>query len=67
MFDAMVDVALLKREAAHQPVRVGLIGAGYAARGIALQLLTPVPGIRLTAVANRTPDKATPAVRECRP
>ncbi len=59
MFDAMVDVALLKREAAHQPVRVGLIGAGYAARGIALQLLTPVPGIRLTAVANRTPDKAT--------
>jgi predicted homoserine dehydrogenase-like protein len=59
MFDAMVDLALLKRERDGRPLRVGLVGAGYAARGIAQQLLAPVPGIRLAAIGNRTLAKAT--------
>jgi predicted homoserine dehydrogenase-like protein len=58
MVNAMVDTALGWREAQRAPVRVGLVGAGYAARAIALQLLTPIDGIRLTAIANRTIDKA---------
>lgn len=41
-------------EAAGPTIRVGLIGAGFAARMIIRHLLTPVPGIRLAAVANRT-------------
>jgi predicted homoserine dehydrogenase-like protein len=49
-----VDMALREREAAGQPIRVGMIGAGATGRAIALQLATPAPGIRLMAIANRT-------------
>jgi predicted homoserine dehydrogenase-like protein len=38
---------------------VALVGAGVTARMIALQLSTPsIPGMRLVAIANRTPDRA---------
>lgn len=51
----IVDRALEKLESTGRPIRVGLVGAGYAARGFALQLVTKaLPGIRLVAVANRT-------------
>ena len=51
----MVDTALQQREAKGDPIRVGMIGAGATGRAIALQLGTPVPGMRLVAIANRTP------------
>src|SRR5262245_64575690 len=47
-----------------RPIRVGMIGAGATGRAIALQLGTPVPGIRLAAIANRTPANAERAFRE---
>jgi predicted homoserine dehydrogenase-like protein len=50
----IVDTALEKREREGKPIRVGLIGAGYMGRGIALQFLTPLDGMRLVAIANRT-------------
>ena len=50
----LVDTALEKREREGKPIRVGLIGAGYMGRGIALQFLTPLSGMRLVAVANLT-------------
>ena len=59
-----VDTALLKLEAAKRPIRVGLVGAGATGRAIALQLGTPLPGIRLVAIANRTPAHAERAFRE---
>ncbi len=59
-----VDTALIEREATGRPIRVGIIGAGGAARAIALQLGTPVPGIRLVALANRTPANGERALRE---
>src|SRR6266851_4915793 len=49
----MVDVALERCEREGRPVRVGLVGAGYMGRGIALQLLTPLAGLRLVAIAHR--------------
>jgi len=52
------------REAEQRPIRVGVIGAGATARAIALQLGTPVPGIRLAGIANRTPQHAERAFRE---
>jgi predicted homoserine dehydrogenase-like protein len=58
---AMVDTLLAACEARGTPVRVALIGAGATGRMIALQLLTPVPGIRLVAIANRTARKAVDA------
>src|SRR5207244_7893868 len=45
-------------------IRVGMVGAGATGRAIALQLGTPVPGIRLVAIANRTPAHAERAFRE---
>src|SRR5262245_40553883 len=59
-----VDTALREREATGRPVRVGTIGAGATGRAIALQLATPAPGIRLVAVANRTPAHAERAFLE---
>ena len=41
-----------------------MIGAGATGRAIALQLGTPAPGIRLVAIANRTPQHAERAFRE---
>ena len=53
---ASVDTALQKLETAGRPIRVGMVGAGATGRAIALQLATPVPGMRLVAIANRTPE-----------
>ncbi|WP_134494609.1 NAD(P)H-dependent oxidoreductase [Microvirga pakistanensis] len=50
----IVDKALKARADAKNPVRVGLIGAGFMGRGIANQIINSVPGMRLVAVANRT-------------
>ena len=59
-----VDIILQEREAADRPIRVGMVGAGATGRAIALQLGTPAPGIRLVAIANRTPEHAERAFRE---
>ena len=42
------------RESADKPIRVGVVGAGATGRAIALQLGTPLPGIRLAGISNRT-------------
>src|SRR5438309_3485538 len=60
----VVDTALRELEAKGRPIRVGLVGAGATSRAICLMLGTPVPGIRLAAIANRTPKHAERALRE---
>ncbi|MGA8657842.1 MAG: SAF domain-containing protein [Chthoniobacterales bacterium] len=60
----IVDTALREREFSGHPIRVGMVGAGATGRAIALQLGTPVPGIRLVAIANRTLDHGERAFRE---
>lgn len=55
---------LQRRETERQPIRVGVIGAGATGRAIALQLGTPVAGMRLAAMSNRTPQHAERAFRE---
>ena len=57
----LIDTALGQREEADNPITVGIIGAGYMGRGIALQILTAVPGMRLVAISNRTVAKAEQA------
>src|SRR5512143_2907004 len=47
-----------------RPIRVGVVGAGATGRAIALQLGTPVPGIRIAAMSNRTPSHAERAFAE---
>lgn len=65
----ILDHALEARQRSGQPIRVALVGAGYAGRGIAHQLLTPIVGMRLVAICNRTPEKAERifAEKQCGP
>jgi predicted homoserine dehydrogenase-like protein len=60
----IVDTALAKRFEAGNPVRVAMVGAGYMGRGIALQILSAMPGIRLVAISNRTLNEAERAYRD---
>lgn len=54
----IIDTELKKLEQEGKQIRIGLIGAGFAARGLALQLLTAAYGMRLVAISNRTIDNA---------
>lgn len=60
----IVDAALEKRQMEGNPVRVALVGAGYMGRGIALEIITAMPGIRLVAVCNRHIARAEQAYKE---
>jgi predicted homoserine dehydrogenase-like protein len=60
----IVDTALEKREAEGKPIRVGIVGAGYMGRAVAIQLLKPPVGMRLAAICNRTISKAEKALRD---
>lgn len=60
----LVDTALQRRAADGRPVRIGLVGAGFMARGVALQVALSVPGMRVAAIANRTLETARRAYRE---
>ena len=60
----IVDKALQKLEQDGKPIRVGMIGAGFMGRGIALQLLNVVPGMDLVAISNRHLDGAVRAYNE---
>jgi predicted homoserine dehydrogenase-like protein len=59
-----IDTALMRLEDSGTPIRVGMVGAGATGRAVALQLGTPVPGMHLVAIANRTPQHAERAFRE---
>lgn len=60
----LVDNALKKRQLAGQPIRVGMVGAGFMGRGVALQICRYVPGMELVAIANRTLAQARRAYEE---
>lgn len=60
----IVDTALQKRHEQNNPVRVGLIGAGYIGRGIVLQIARAFPGMQTAAVYNRTLSRAERAYDE---
>jgi predicted homoserine dehydrogenase-like protein len=63
----IVDNALRAREAQGKPIRVGFIGAGFMARGLAIQLLNVTPGIRLVAIFNRRVERAIDVYRYADP
>ena len=57
----IVDTALKKRAREGNPIRLGIVGAGYSGRMIAYQIITAFPGIRLVAISNRTLEAARQA------
>lgn len=54
----IVDRELERRAQSGNPVRVAMVGAGFMARGIAIQILSAVPGMKLVAISNRHPEAA---------
>jgi predicted homoserine dehydrogenase-like protein len=60
----IVDKALERRQSEGNPIRVGMIGAGFMGRGVALQIVNVVPGMELVAISNRNLDGARRAYRE---
>jgi predicted homoserine dehydrogenase-like protein len=60
----IIDKALRDRAAAGRPIRVGMVGAGFMGRGVALQIATAVAGMALVAIANRHLEGARRAYRE---
>ena len=60
----IVDKALEKREEENNPIRVGLVGAGYMGRGITLQVEKYIPGMKIVAISNRTISRAENAYQE---
>ncbi len=49
----IIDTALQKRAAEGRPIKVGMIGAGFMGRGVALQIAHSTPGMQLCAIAAR--------------
>ncbi|MEL7354096.1 MAG: Gfo/Idh/MocA family oxidoreductase, partial [Cyanobacteria bacterium J06560_5] len=60
----IVDTALKARAEAGNPVRVGMIGAGFMGRGIANQIVHSVPGMELVAIFSRRLESAKRAYQE---
>jgi predicted homoserine dehydrogenase-like protein len=56
----IVDTALARREAEGNPIRVGIVGAGFQGAAIVRQIERSVKGMRVAALANR---HVEPAVR----
>src|SRR3989344_2422389 len=59
-----VDKYLEKLEKSGKPVRVGLVGAGFAGRVFAMQVITSMVGMRLVAISNRTKSYGEQAYKE---
>ncbi len=59
-----VDALLRQRQADGRPVRLGLVGAGFMAKGLVNQVVNSTPGVQLAVVCNRTPAKAHAVVTE---
>ncbi len=57
----IVDNALKKRAEEGNPLRVGLIGAGFMAKGIVNQVYNYIPGMQIVAIANRSAENAQKA------
>jgi predicted homoserine dehydrogenase-like protein len=59
----IVDKALETLETEGRPIRVGMVGAGFMARGIAAQITRSTVGMRLSAIANRHVERAADVYR----
>ena len=61
----IVDTALKKRAEENNPIRVGILGAGFMCQGLANQIANSVPGMRLAAISNRRPERALNVLTYC--
>lgn len=54
----IVDRALERRQQDDNPIRIGMVGAGYMGRGMAAVIERNMVGMRVVAIANRTVESA---------
>jgi predicted homoserine dehydrogenase-like protein len=54
----IVDRALKARAEQKNPIRVGMVGAGFMGQGLTNQIEHSVPGMRMAAIYNRRPERA---------
>jgi predicted homoserine dehydrogenase-like protein len=54
----IVDSLLAAREREGRPIRVGMIGAGFMAQGLANTIVNSVPGMRVAAIYGRRLERA---------
>lgn len=59
----IVDTALKAREAEGNPIRVGIVGAGFMGEGLTNHIVNTVPGMRVVAISNRHPERAAEVFR----
>jgi predicted homoserine dehydrogenase-like protein len=59
----IVDKVLEELETNGTPIRAGVVGAGFMARGIVLQIAKSTPGMRALAIANRHVERAAEVYR----
>jgi predicted homoserine dehydrogenase-like protein len=55
----LVDDALQARQDAGNPIRVGLVGAGFMCQGLTNQIAHGVVGMRVVAISNRKVERAS--------
>lgn len=60
----IIDSALQRLADRGEPIRLGMIGAGFMGRGVALNIVNSTPGIELVAIANRNISGAETAYLE---
>lgn len=54
----LVDRALQQRAEKGQPIRVGIIGAGFMCQGLTNQIVHSIPGMQVAAISNRNVQRA---------
>ena len=54
----LVDDALQARQAAGNPIRVGVVGAGFMCQGLTNQIAHGTVGMRVVAISNRKVERA---------
>src|SRR5256885_10739129 len=61
----LVDTALKQRAEEGRPIRVGLIGAGFMAHGLANRIMNGPGGMVLAAISNRHVERALDVYKYC--
>jgi len=59
----IVDRALEQRASDGNPIRIGIVGAGFMGRAITRQIVRRVPGIQIVGIFNRNRERALEAWR----
>lgn len=57
----IIDTALQKRHESGNPIRVGLVGAGFFGQAVTYQIENHITGMKVAAISNRTLSKAREA------